>query len=149
MGAALLDVTSPAELDGFLRRLLVDVVRRSGGQLPVERARALLSTLRQLALRTVPTLAWASPPAPSSPVAAAAQAYGLELEGLSAEDRDFEIARQFTRLADAAINHAAHRSPTLPARTTVGQAMATAAEQFAPGLLPVPFGLPVGRPTNP
>ena len=40
---------------------------------------------------------------PAAPAAAqtAARIFGVEPEGMSAEDRDFEIARQFVRFAQA------------------------------------------------
>ena len=48
-----------------------------------------------------------------SPVSTAARVYGIELEGLSAEDRDYEIARQLIRFAEAAARQArSHRRRT-------------------------------------
>ena len=65
---------------------------------------------------------------------------GLELEGLSPEDRDFEIARQIVRLAEEAAAQAANapadEDPAMAARSAV----ATAARRYAPGLLREPSG---------
>jgi hypothetical protein len=61
---------------------------------------------------------------------------GLELEGLSPEDRDFEIARQIVRFAGVAIRTGL-RSPE--SRSPEARAVAAsmpAARRFAPGLLP-------------
>jgi len=66
----------------------------------------------------------------------AGSAMGLELEGLSQEDREFEVAKQFVRLAadatkTAATSPAAATNPAAAARDGVAQA----AQKFAPGLL--------------
>ena len=65
---------------------------------------------------------------------AAGSAMGLELEGLSQEDQQFEVAKQFVRLAgDCAKTALAHpgKPPLLAAR----DGMMKAAQRFAPGLL--------------
>jgi hypothetical protein len=119
-------------------------VCRSGGTLSAEGARAVLAVVKKAAAQTLPTLTAAfgadMKPAPwrgKSPVAAAARVYGLELEGLSAEDRDFEIARQLIRFAQAAASRAANPPTALPAAAAVSAAVESAAQQFAPpGLLP-------------
>jgi hypothetical protein len=62
-------------------------------------------------------------------------AFGLELEGLSAEDREFEMAKAFVRFANAAANRAA-RAPAGGSPQAVARAAAIAAAQrFAPGLV--------------
>jgi hypothetical protein len=138
----LLDVTNETELDAFLSRLVVDVGRESGGRIPPDRARGLTAILKQAAEQTLPTLTTVFgtgidlAPAGRSPVSTAARVYGLELEGLSAEDRDYEIARQFIRFAEAAARQAAHPPPALPASAAVNAAIEDAARDLAPGLLP-------------
>jgi hypothetical protein len=63
--------------------------------------------------------------------------FGLELEGMSAEDRDFEIARRLVRFAQTAVlgTAAAHdsRSPA----ATVAEGVARAGQKLAPGLVPL------------
>lgn len=66
---------------------------------------------------------------------AAGQMFGLELEGLSHEDRDFEVAKQFVRLAADAAQTAAQAAPNAPAAQIAKQAISDAAQKFAPGLL--------------
>ncbi len=64
--------------------------------------------------------------------------FGLELEGLSQEDQEFEIARQFVKFAGAAAENAAELASTMPhaqAAQAVQQAAVAAAKQHAPGLL--------------
>lgn len=119
--SGLLDVTNRAELEDFVRGL----VRRSGERLPAHAGRALVDVLTTTAVRTVPTLhalvGAGTPPAP--------RVYGLALEGMSVEDRDFELARQFVRFARAAADRVA-RNPA----DDIGTAVGKAAREFAPGL---------------
>ena len=139
LAAELLDVTSEAELEGFLGRVVAATARGVGGRLPAGTGRSLVAVLARTAERTLPTLAALlgdpmGPPAGAGPSAeTAARVYGLELEGMSAEDRDYEIARQFLRLVQAA----AARAATAPVSATA--AVAGAAREFAPGLLTEPI----------
>ena len=141
LAAQLLDVTNEAELEGFLGRLVDSVVRRAGGRVPVATRRVLVAVLRRTAERTLPTLTTAlGDPlgrAGVGPSAAetAARVYGLELEGMSAEDRDYEIARQFLRFAGAVASRAARAPASAPA-AAVDAAVAGASRELAPGLLP-------------
>jgi hypothetical protein len=65
----------------------------------------------------------------------AGRAFGLELEGLSAEDREFEVARRFVRFASATTKNAVRSAPTANPQTTARRAAAQAARRFAPGLV--------------
>jgi uncharacterized protein (DUF697 family) len=67
----------------------------------------------------------------------AGHALGLELEGLSAEDSEFEIAKQFVRFAGAAIQNAQQLPPQ--------NAAIRAAQLYAPGLMDIHDALPVDR----
>ncbi|MGW8392169.1 hypothetical protein [Pseudoduganella sp. HUAS MS19] len=60
---------------------------------------------------------------------------GLELEGLSAEDREFETARQFMRFAGLAARRARQAARGDP-RQIRRAALNLAARRYAPGLLP-------------
>jgi hypothetical protein len=143
--AQLLDVTNEAELESFLGRLVDSAVRRAGVRVPAATRGALVAVLRRTAERTLSTLTTAlgDPlgPAEVGPSAAetAARVYGLELEGMSAEDRDYEIARQFLRFARAVAARAA-RAPA----AAVGAAVAGASRELAPGLLPPQPDMPIG-----
>jgi hypothetical protein len=72
--------------------------------------------------------------------------FGLELEGLSGEDQEFEMAKAFTRFASQAVQNAAGAPPHASAR----DAVIAAAGQYAPGLLskvsrpPTSWGSPPG-----
>lgn len=61
--------------------------------------------------------------------------FGLELEGLSQEDQEFEIARQIVRFGGAALSNAAEAPPNTPPQQAARQAAIAAAQQYAPGLL--------------
>jgi hypothetical protein len=104
----LLDVVSEPELDAFLRRLVAET---AGGAPPPATGRALAASFRRTAERTLPTLTVAlgdeGRPAGPEAAQAAARMFGLELEGMSPEDRDFEIARRFVRFAQAETARAA------------------------------------------
>lgn len=130
LAAELLDVTNQAELEGFLRRVVTATAGRVGGRLPAGTGRDLVAQLGRTAERTLPTLATllGDPLGPGAGAPAAARVYGLELEGMSAEDRDYEIARQFLRFAQSATARAATTAAS-PAAAVAG-----AAREFAPGL---------------
>jgi hypothetical protein len=100
LAAELLDVVNPAELEAFLGGLVAEAAGPVAG---AARDR-LVDRLRDTARRTLPALATALPSAPADVLTArrAARVFGVELEGVSAEDRDYEIARQFVRFARAA-----------------------------------------------
>jgi hypothetical protein len=69
--------------------------------------------------------------------ARASRLLGLELEGLSPEDREFAIARQLVRFAGTAARIACTAPPGPPPRQQARRAAAAAARAFAPGLLPM------------
>lgn len=64
----------------------------------------------------------------------AADAFGLELEGLSPEDQEFEVARRFVRLAGEATREAMEAPKMLPPKTVAKQAIKKASVKHAPGL---------------
>jgi hypothetical protein len=69
-------------------------------------------------------------------LARAGRLFGIELEGLSSEDKELEIARRFVRLGGESLRQlAARNGADLPAVTT---ALARAARTHAPGLLAQP-----------
>jgi hypothetical protein len=149
LAAELLDVVNEAELRRFLGRLAAETVRAGGRPIPPDTARALLPLLRQTAERTLPALTLALGDEPRSAAAApvaqtAARVYGLETEGMSAEDRDFELARRFVRFAQAAVANATTTAAPHPAAAAV-DAVARAGREHAPGLVP-PRRSPVAGP---
>jgi hypothetical protein len=64
----------------------------------------------------------------------AGNALGLELEGLSNEDREFEAAKQFVNFAGETVKHAVAQPGANPAAAAAA-AVQMAAQTHAPGLL--------------
>ena len=93
--------------------------------------RALMAALLRVAGRLLP---FHSRPAQQR----AAAIFGLELEGLSPEDKEFALARQFVRLAREVVAAALGSGPApgrAQAEAKVQAALAQAARRHAPGLL--------------
>jgi hypothetical protein len=149
LAARLLDVVNESELDEFVGGLVAEAARSTSRGIPVDTGRALVGVLRKTVERTLPTLTIAlgderRPGSAGTHTAhTAARVFGIELEGMSAEDRDFEIARQFVRFAQAAALHAARTSASDPI-TAADDAVARARREFAPGLLPPKRGAAAG-----
>lgn len=67
--------------------------------------------------------------------ALAGRIFGLELEGMSGEDRELEVAKRYIRLAIDAVNRLAAMCPVSDARQAARSAFGAAAQRYAPGLL--------------
>lgn len=143
LASALLEVTSEEELDRFL----VDVLRRAGRSvapfLSTSTGRAVGSLLKGAVRKILPLVSHAlgtgvglGPARPgTSRAMGAGRLLGLELEGLSPEDQEFEVARRFVRFAgDAAVRAAAAQRRLEPRRAATA-GIVRAARQLAPGLL--------------
>jgi hypothetical protein len=74
----------------------------------------------------------------------AGRLFGLELEGMSPEDQEFEVARQYVRFAGAAAKKAALTPPNVPPQEAAKAAAMGAAQQYAPGMI---RGTATGSPT--
>jgi hypothetical protein len=140
MAAELLAVSDEAELDHFLGGL----IKKAGAFLKVPTGQALKGLLKGAAKKYLPTVAGAVGTAFGGPVGAAVasqlaskagRAFGLELEGLSPEDQEFETAKHYVRWAGEAAKNAALAPPTADPVTAAKSAAVTAAQQHAPGLL--------------
>ncbi len=66
---------------------------------------------------------------------AATSLFELELEGLSPEDQEFEVARRVVRFAGSATQKAAKLGQHLPPNQAIRQGFKAAAQRHAPGLL--------------
>jgi hypothetical protein len=159
LASELLEITNETELDHFLGKLISSVSRGIRSFAGSSLGRTLGGILKPLAKKFLPIATGALGTfigGPLGGIAAsqlgnlASRAFGLELEGLSAEDAQFEVARRFVRFASSAANRAASAPPTSDPKTTAQMAVTQAAQRHAPGLLSggvLPVGVPV--PTYP
>lgn len=167
LAAQLLEITNEFELDQFIGGLVQNAAHAAGAPLPPPVLAPLASTLKGTLKHAIPVVGGASAMpfdavGDTRRLAAAAAAFGLELEALSPEDQEFELARRFVRLARGAGRRASRFTRRMPARATVRRALAGAARRYAPGLLrrrrrgrrimvpvPVPYPVPVAEPLPP
>jgi hypothetical protein len=140
--SGLLEISSEHELEQFLGDLLSNAVGAVGRFARSPTGAALGGILRDAAHAALPTLGYHAAPGRGGELggrigAAASQLFELELEGLSNEDKEFELARRYVQWArDAArlAASAAGRVPAPPARIARAAA-AKAAHRYAPGML--------------
>lgn len=143
LAGELLAVSDDHELDQFLGSLLRKArakLRPLAGTVASQVGGLLKGAIKS----SLPTVAGLAGTALGGPVGAALAAkgatamsslLGLELEGLSSEDQEFESAKQLVKLAGAAIEHASNAAGSGPAAQIARDAMIAAARQHAPGLL--------------
>ena len=148
LATQLLEVQSEAELDRFLGSLLSRAGSAARKFADSSTGQALGGILKKAAGEALPVIGRGVGGAIDPKYAglgervgrSAGALFGLELEGLSNEDREFEAAKAFVRFADNAVRHAASAPPGAPARAVATAAATTAARRHAPGLLPVLAG---------
>lgn len=140
LAAELLTVQNEDELEQFLGKL----IKKAGGFLKSGIGRQITGALKNVAKSALPMLGAAAGnfilPGVGGAIggrlaSAAGGMFGLELEGLSYEDQEFEIAKQVVRLGGAAASNAAQAPPNAPPMQAAQAALTSAAQQFAPGLL--------------
>ena len=151
-GAGLLEVGNDAELDHFLANLVSFVGATAHHRVAAPLRTALLRVLGRAVRHVLPVahadaaLATYTHDAQADSKIKAARIFGLELEGLSPEDKEFEIAQQFIRLASDTIRNAIDQSgPARQAGSVQARAEAAlqqAARHYAPGLLTVDAAAP-------
>ena len=144
LAAELLEITDEAELDQFLGSLIKRAGRAVGRAIKSPVGRHLGGILRGVARKALPIAGGAIGTYFGGPgggaigsrlASGAGRLLGLELEGMSMEDQEFEVARRFVRFAgDAAKNAAMAPAATSPA-AAAQNAAAAAAQKHAPGLL--------------
>jgi hypothetical protein len=143
LAAELLEVRDEQELDRFLGNLIRKVGSAVGTVVRSPIGRAIGGTLKGVIKTALPVAGGALGTFVGGPLgtaigsnlaSAAGSALGLELEGLSQEDREYEAARQFVRFASEAVNNAIQSSSPDPI-AAARSAVVTAARRFAPGLL--------------
>jgi uncharacterized protein (DUF697 family) len=144
LASELLAVTNEQELDQFLGNL----IRRAGSAIgrvvrsPI--GQAVGGVLKGVVRKALPLAGGAlggfvggplGARLGSSLASAAGGALGLESEALSQEDREFEGAQQFVRLAADTVQKATAAAPSADPRAVAQSAVTQAAQALAPGLL--------------
>jgi hypothetical protein len=147
LASELLEVTGEQELEQFLSDVFSAVGQAAGNFMRSDTGQALggilKDSLSSAAKQALPVVGRAIGDAAGGYGDAGAQAgssvgslLGLELEGLSAEDREFETARQLVRFVGSAAGQAAAAPRNIPPDRVARTAASRAAQVYAPGLLP-------------
>jgi hypothetical protein len=144
LASGLLEVTNEAELDRFLGDLIQRAGQAVGKFIKSPEGQAIGSALKGAAKQVLPAIGSAVGGYIGGPTgatlggdaaAAASRALGLELEGLSGEDAEFEIARRFVNFAGDAVKNMALTPSEMDPRRAARSAAEMAARAYAPGLL--------------
>jgi uncharacterized protein (DUF697 family) len=144
LAAELLEVADEYELDQFLGKLFRRVGKGIRRIVKSPVARALGGALKGVAKKALPGLGAAIGTAIAPGIgtkiggmlgSATSNLFELELEGLSPEDQEFEVARRFVQLAGAAAKNAATISQAASPQSAAKTALTAAARKHAPGLL--------------
>lgn len=140
----LLSVSNEAELEQFLGDFLSKAASVAGQVLKSPIGQAVGGVLKGVAKKALPLAGGAVGGYFGGPLgaqigsglaSAAGNALGLEAEAMTGEDREFEGARQFVRLAADTVNRAASARGAGDVRALAQAAATASARQFAPGLL--------------
>jgi hypothetical protein len=145
LAAQLLEVADEAELDQFLGDLIKKAGSAIGKVVRSPIGRAIGGALKGVAKKALPIAGgalggWVGGPLGakigSSLAGMAGKALGLELEGLSQEEGEFEAAKQFVRFAGQAVKNALSSPAAVQNPLAVAKAAVTeAARVHAPGLV--------------
>lgn len=143
--AELLDAIEMRRAPEFIAWLVDAVVQRSGSGANGAAMQSLLRALTRLSARAVRALGTQGGVRSTDrqEMDRMAETFGLESEGLSAEDRELELARQLVRFVTSAAENLGRASSVVGPDRKVLAALKLAAEKHAPGWLPL-FDLPTG-----
>jgi hypothetical protein len=143
LASELLEVANEQELEQFLGNVFGTVGNAVGQFVRSDTGRALGGILKDAARQALPVVGravgdWVAPGSGGAAGASIAQQagslLGLELEGLSPQDQEFEAARQFVRFAGAATKNATAAPRNVAPHTAARAAAVAAAQHHAPGL---------------
>ncbi|HEX7089445.1 MAG TPA: hypothetical protein VF192_04875 [Longimicrobiales bacterium] len=144
LAAALLEVQDEEELEQFLGGLIKKVGRAVGKVVRGPVGNALGGVLQRVAKTALPMAGAALGnlvvPGVGGVVGGklasmAGKMFGLELEGLSPQDQEFEVARRVVRLTAEAAKRAAAAPATAAPAVVAKNAVLQAARKHAPGLV--------------
>lgn len=144
MATDFLEITDESELDQFLGNLIKKAAKAAGGFIKSPAGQALGGILKSAAKKALPVVGGAVGTAFGGPLggmlgsklaSGAGSLFGLELEGLSPEDREFEVARRFVKFAGTAAKNVAMSPQTTNHAALAKSAIVDAAKMYAPGIL--------------
>ncbi|GIH06917.1 hypothetical protein Rhe02_49840 [Rhizocola hellebori] len=140
----LLEVTSEEELEQFLGNLIKRAGKAVGGFIKSPVGKALGGALKGIAKKALPVAAGALGnlvvPGVGGMIGSklgsmATKLFEVELEGMSEQQAEFEVARRYVRFATAAARNAARAPAGAPPRAVARAALISAARRHAPGLV--------------
>lgn len=140
----LLEVTSEEEFEQFLGNLIKRAGKAVGGFVRSPIGKALGGALKGIAKTALPMAAGALGnlvlPGVGGAIGSklgsmATKLFEVELEGMSEQQAEFEIARRYVRFASAAARNAARAPAGAPPRAVARAALISAARRHAPGLV--------------
>lgn len=141
LAAELLTVTNEEELDQFLGNKIFRRVRSRMSRSPL--FNSIVGALKGVAGQALPMVGGAlgSIIAPGAGTAigsslgkTASRLFEVDVEAMSDEDAEFEIARRFVRLANGTVQQASNTASGADPRRAARQALVMAARRHAPGL---------------
>jgi hypothetical protein len=144
LAAELLSVSGEEELDEFFRKLFKRVGGAARGVLQTPAGQQLTGLLRNTASQALPLAGQAvgnylggtrGANVGGALGTAAAKWFGLEMEGMSGEDQELEVARRVVRLATDATKQLAASPRNGDPKQAAMKAFSSAASRHAPGLL--------------
>ncbi len=144
LASDLLEITDEAELDQFLGKLLRRAGQAVGRFVRSPEGKGIGGMLKNAAKQVLPGIGSAmggylggerGAQFGGQVANAAGTLFGLELEGLSGEDQEFEVARRFVRFSGEAVKNLALSPQGQNPQENVRNAIISAAQQHAPGLL--------------
>jgi hypothetical protein len=137
LASELLEINSEAELDQFLGKLIKGATKAVGSFVRSPIGKALGGALKGVAKTALPIAGRALGTMVGGPLGGvvggklgsfASSLFEMELEGLSQEDREFEVAKQFVRMAGTAAQVAARAPTSADPRLAAQRALAAAAQ---------------------
>lgn len=143
LAARLLDVANDRQLDQFLRDLIRQGDSAAGNLSTPAQLHAVGNVLKRAIYNILPMRSMEHGATSHSSIGAqlgnglssvAGQVLGLELEGLSPEDREFEATRQFVRFAGETVKNSRQAFMNTTSQEAAHRAAAEAAQTYAPGL---------------
>jgi hypothetical protein len=143
LAAELLAVSDEQELDQFVGKLFRRVGQAAKGILATPAGQQLKGMLRGTLKQALPLAGRAvgsffggstGGDVGSNVASRAGQLFGLELEGLSPEDQELEVARRVVRMSTGAIRQLARTPRGGNPRQAAASAMSTSMRRYAPGM---------------